>query len=436
MPWRNVPGQATRYALVAFDKDGVERSDDRDSAGGPFSEKVLASLVAQPVSDVFLFSHGWKGDVPAALDQYDRWIRSLVARADDRAQAEAKRPGFAPLHIGLHWPSLPFGDEEIGAGISFGLGAAPVANLVDLYAERLGDPPRARAALAIIFEEARRNAAGDVLTEAARQAYLDLARVLAVGAEGQSGDPDTDRAAFDPDAAVENAAAAADFGSFDLGGVILAPLRQLSFWSMKRRARTVGENGMRALVARLQDVAPATRIHLMGHSFGCIVMSSVLAGPAGARPLSRPVDSCILVQGAMSLWSYASDIPMMPGKPGYFHRLLGNGSLGGPLLVTTSKFDRAVGTLYPIAAGVATQVDYAPGSWPEYGAIGAFGIRGVDRAQDAKMLPADEDYRLTRSTVLNLEASQFIRKGDGISGAHSDIDGPEVAHAIWQAALS
>jgi hypothetical protein len=25
---------------------------------------------------------------------------------------------------------------------------------------------------------------------------------------------------------------------------------------------------------------------------------------------------------------------------------------------------------------------------------------------------------------------------DGVSGSHSDIDGPQVAHAIWQAALT
>ena len=34
-----------------------------------------------------------------------------------------------------------------------------------------------------------------------------------------------------------------------------------------------------------------------------------------------------------------------------------------------------------------------------------------------------------------LESSQFIARKEGASGAHSDIDGPQVAHAMWQAAL-
>jgi len=37
--------------------------------------------------------------------------------------------------------------------------------------------------------------------------------------------------------------------------------------------------------------------------------------------------------------------------------------------------------------------------------------------------------------VYNIESSEFIAKMERASGAHSDIDGPEVAHALWQAAL-
>ena len=42
----------------------------------------------------------------------------------------------------------------------------------------------------------------------------------------------------------------------------------------------------------------------MGHSFGCIVASATVAGPAAQRVLPRPVDSLFLVQGALSLWAY------------------------------------------------------------------------------------------------------------------------------------
>jgi len=38
-----------------------------------------------------------------------------MARSPDHAAVSAARPGFKALVVGLHWPSLPFGDEEIPA---------------------------------------------------------------------------------------------------------------------------------------------------------------------------------------------------------------------------------------------------------------------------------------------------------------------------------
>ena len=52
------------------------------------------------------------------------------------------------------------------------------------------------------------------------------------------------------------------------------------------------------------------------------------------------------------------------------------------------------------------------------------------------MLSETADYQFEPGKIYNLEASQFIKQMDGMSGAHSDIDGPQVAHAIWQAALA
>jgi hypothetical protein len=51
------------------------------------------------------------------------------------------------------------------------------------------------------------------------------------------------------------------------------------------------------------------------------------------------------------------------------------------------------------------------------------------------MRRAGEEYQFAAGQVYNLEASAFIRNGDGPAGAHNDIAGPEVAHAIWQASL-
>src|SRR5687767_12439621 len=137
MPFLTIPGTDERYALISFDKNGAERTDDPD--GGLFSARILTQVRQDPPSHVFFFSHGWKGDLEAAKDQYDRWIKAMLDRTADRAALGA---GFKPLWIGLHWPSLPFGDETFG-GDSFDLedGAAEAmspAALVETYLDRLG----------------------------------------------------------------------------------------------------------------------------------------------------------------------------------------------------------------------------------------------------------------------------------------------------------
>jgi hypothetical protein len=175
----------------------------------------------------------------------------------------------------------------------------------------------------------------------------------------------------------------------------------------------------------------------MGHSFGCVVMSATLAGPPTDNALVRPVDSVALLQGALSLWSYTSDIPYASGQPGYFHRIFSEGRVAGPFVTTQSEHDRAVGTMYPLAAGVARQVTFAPGELPKYGALGTFGVRGPDPdVVDMEMLPADGSYNIAQGKVYNLNSSQYICEMQSLAaGAHSDLAHPEVAHAVWEAMM-
>src|SRR6516165_4181151 len=119
MPRHKISNTDVSYALVSFDEDGVERTDDRDAPGQRFSEKVIQEFRAHPPTDIFMFCHGWKGDAVAAVAQYDAWIRALLNQQSDRASMQARRGGFVPVFVGLHWPSLPWGDEEIGAGANF-----------------------------------------------------------------------------------------------------------------------------------------------------------------------------------------------------------------------------------------------------------------------------------------------------------------------------
>jgi hypothetical protein len=431
-----VPGTDLQYYLIGFDAEGRERTDDPD---GSMSQRVVGVLDREPITDVFLISHGWQGDVPAARKQYNNWIGAMARCEADIAQMRQVQPQFQPLLIGLHWPSLPWGDEDLGAAaVSFDpMAATSIAQLIDQYAGRLADTAAARAALETIFVAALDDIAPSTLPQTVRDAYHILDREAALSSAGEGAAPGADREPFDPERAFQNAQVEpVDFGWFSVGG-LLSPLRQLSFWKMKDRARHFGETGGFTLLRDLQRTIAApreVRFHLIGHSFGCIVVSAMVAGPGGHGTLVRPVDSVALVQGALSLWSYCADIPVAPGQPGYFHAIIAERKVKGPLITTQSEFDTAVGRFYPLGAGVRRQVTFAPGELPKYGGLGTFGIRGLDEAVvDLDMLPVHAPYAFAPDKIYNLESSRFICDGSGASGAHSDIAKPEVAHAVWAA---
>jgi pimeloyl-ACP methyl ester carboxylesterase len=443
MSLETVPGHDISYHLVAYGKDGQERLE----GDGPYSHVLLgAAATAQP-SDVFLFSHGWNGDVPAARLQYGKWLATMVDCAQDRAKADAMPGGFSPLLVGLHWPSKAWGDEELGAA-SFTAGVeaqAPgdqddgdeddIGLLVDRFASRLTDSDRTRQALRTIIEFALNDPAPMTLPAEVQQAYLTIDDEAGMRAEGVGGGPGDDRDGFDPEvtyqACLQEDLAA--FGAPSLGGV-LAPLRVLTFWQMKRRARIFGESGAAQLLSALQAAAPVARFHLMGHSFGCIVASAAIAGPVASARGRRPVNTLALVQGAMSLWSFCSSIPARPERPGYFRRVMAEGLVQGPVVTTTSVHDRAVGVFYPLGARARQQIALVPDELPIYGGVGTFGIQGAGlQIADETLGPAGDPYDFRANLVYNLDSDAVIAKGGGASGAHSDVCHPAVAHAVSQA---
>lgn len=440
MPMEMIREGAFRYSLVSYDADGVERPE----LGATFSDEVVHAVAQEPVTDVILLSHGWNGDLPAARDQYGRWIDTMLDCAADRRTMDERVDGFRPLVVGLHWPSKAWGDEDLGGDGSFAApagtpsgGAATVDALVDEYAARLSRSGRARAALHTIFEAALRDIAPDTLPPEVADAYAVLDAETGLGAEGAGAPPGTDREPFDASTVYEQVQEEEDlvpFGGASLGG-LLAPLRTLTFWQMKRRACRFGESGATSLLRRLQSAPPdgrRVRFHLMGHSFGCVVVSACVAGRPHDRPC--PVDTIVLVQGALSLWSYCSSIPSTPHRAGYFHRIISDGLVRGAVVTTTSEHDRAVGFFYPLGAATGRQVEFGPGGFPKYGALGAFGARGpLPAVEDGRIRPVDQGYDFRRGSVYNLESSRVIATGSGASGAHSDICHPEVAHAVWSA---
>src|SRR5215472_14745448 len=393
MPFRTAPLSNMRYGLIAFDAQGVERADDPD--GDPFSKRLLDQAQSDAVTDVFLCSHGWMGDMRAAESQYDAWIGQLGAVIGNAS-------GIRPMAIGMHWPSKPWGDENFA------------------ITEALSGSPEARAELAVLLDRPP--------SPETPKALARLASAIGLETEGVGGEPMplSVESGDDNDPYAETEM---DYGGALGASGITKALRVFSFWSMKKRARTIGEGAMNRFVASVQKSCGA-RIHLMGHSFGCVIVSSILNG----ENLIRPIDSVVLVQGALSLWSYTAAIPYLGGKSGYFHRVISGGVVKGPIVTTYSRWDHAVGIEYPIAS---REVDFAaPGLPPKHGAVGACGL-AVKDAIAGKMLPAGEPYQFEPGRVHNLDASDYIcEPKTGLTGAHNDIARPEVAQVIWQAALA
>lgn len=442
MPIEKVPNTSLNYYLIVCDQDGNERNEPD---GKKLSEQIFTALANEPITDVFLMSHGWMGDVPAARSQYNDWIGAMAKQTADIEKLKQVRPGFNPLMIGLHWPSKPWGDEDLTSSPSFDINDEdPIEQLVDEYADRIANTEAARQALQTILNSAKEDdSATDTLPPSVLSAYQVLNQEANLGSEGEGGAPGSDWEGFDPEAiyeASQDEPVSFSINSSSIRNAVLDPLRVLSFWKMKARARQIGENtGFNLLKALQEKSDPSVRFHLMGHSFGCIVVSSILNGPEGKGTLVRPVDSLALLQGAVSLWSYCSKISYERKRPGYFNQIIAQKKVAGPIVTTYSVYDYAVGKMYPLAGKIAfSSVDFAPGQLPKYGGIGSFGLGGDDLgAENKAMLDSNEEYNFEPGKIYNLESSKFIcnvELGGPTSGAHGDIAKPEVAHAVWSAA--
>ncbi len=443
---RQVPGRDQKYYLVNYDKDGNERFG---GAEGVSSDVLLNEFKNGNYTDVIIMSHGWMGDVPAAIAQYDRWMPNLFTCAADIEAMKQKRPGFNPLLVGLHWPSLPWGDETDGGSFGFDPNSDVekiIQATVDDYAKRLGDSPEIRKHLKTILTAAIDE--HDSMPDEVKTAYLELGNSLGLNNDDDFSAQDLDGKIPDPEQIFREAVEqenedliTGSFGKFSLFGTLLSPLRTFSFWTMKNRARSFGESGANALLRKMQKIAAdAGRnvdFHLMGHSFGCIVVTAMAAGKPNDATPQAPVNSITLVQGALSIWAYTPNIPHDQGKPGYFNFLLKNARVKGPVVTTQSEHDRALGFSYKLGAGIAGQVSFGNNKFPEIGALGTFGIQGLDQiAEGLTMKKVSDAYSFKPGRIYNLESSDVIKNGGGFAGAHSDIVHPEVAHALWQAALA
>lgn len=455
MPSEKVPGTSLEYYLISFDKKGNECRPNKE--GGLISEEVLALLSKEPITDVFFMSHGWQGDVPAAKSQYQKWLAAMANNQADIQKMRLLRPGFNPLLMGLHWPSKPWGNEDFNAPASFDTAEdSELNNLIEEYAHQVSDTEATREALRTVF-----SAGIDYETppESLPSELLEAYQVLIKEASDSSESEDTkdwsenEPLDLDPESIYQDSLTEETGDvSFGIGDSIASTLdkfldlpRLLSFWKMKDLARQIGQTSGFNLLNKLQQVAGENvRFYLLGHSFGTIFVSATIAGTKNNNKLVRPVNSLALIQGAVSLWSYCSKVPYRNNLVGYFHPIIAEGKVAGPIITTQSVEDNAVKNAYPMAGkmglGMGQDIDFDPNSvsYPGVGGIGVYGIQGEGLdITNIDMHPLEEPYDFKPNKIYNLESSKYITvpKLDLFVGAHMAIDKPEVAHAVWSAAL-
>lgn len=244
----------------------------------------------------------------------------------------------------------------------------------------------------------------------------------------------------------------------------------LSFYRMKGRAFAVGQNGLGPVLRKLSREHPSVKIHLMGHSFGAIVVSAAAADP------EVRVDSVFLIESAMSTWSFARPVRTdRAGNPKELSRVtevvrMAISHVDNIVVGSRSDSDRALRFAYPFAEStrsilwpfskVREPVWSGYGMYP-YGALGFRGVSGplvhsrelvsiepVHRDAAAEADPDQlvwQDFMLRSDAVYNVDGSDVVvppTKADGkgwrltafFAGAHSQIMKPEIANLYWQAA--
>jgi hypothetical protein len=389
-------GQANvSLELLNFDRQGKLLEADEDRL-----EKISERFRKKPPSHVFVMSHGWNNSQESARKSYEKMLDEMRQLAD----AYKLRPAgaaYRPAVIGLHWPSLAFENDE-------DLAAALLSRLSDKNARRL----RFLVKLSYGADDLRPFLNQQMSPDNVLKAFA-LARLY-----------------LDDELAVPAGANAPDLRVLDEKDVatVLQAARVFTFWSMKKRAGTVGENGARRVLMELQAAAPHAQYHLVGHSFGCKVLLSALSGDAA---LVRPVDSLVLLQGAISTQSFADEVVIRdrPMQGGYYV-VAAKGRVRGPIVATFSERDLALKWAYPAASQAAGQVaELEVGlrhlKEPAYRGMGAWGIEGIAPILARK---ASESYSF-KNGLNSVDATDAIR-------GHSEVLTPAIARIIWSAMLS
>jgi hypothetical protein len=438
------------YGAVEFGKRGeiVDRSG---------FDEVLAEVANGPAPDVFVLSHGWNNDMAEARALYTELAERLRAVLDSSPPAGLGDRRY--VLVGVLWPSKKWADRALipGGAAALGGGVADdelTARLDELRGvfdpdgsdDRLGaakalvpqlqNSPQAqdefvRQITALLPEAAHVNPddadyTPDYLTQPGRETLAALSNPVMVTPPPSGGDVGGAAELGVGGAARTTGDGGAAGLSLSFSGIKAAAERFLNlttYYQMKERAGTVGADGLNPLLRELRAVRDDLRLHLAGHSFGGRLVTAATAGTPG-RPNAEP-DTVTLLQAAFSHYGFAEHYD--GDKDGFFRRIVTGGMTRGPVLITHSKRDVAVGYAYAVASRLAGQVAAALGdAHDKFGGIGRNGAQKTPEAVEGSLQPVGATYGFSGAALYNLGADDLIM-------GHSDIRKPEVAYAILSA---
>ena len=432
------------YFEVQFTKQG-EPFDHRETAA------ALDAVRGGTIDELFVISHGWNNDVAEARSLY-RAFFSQVRRALDAGGA----PGLAGRRIAalsVLWPAKRFADEDLipggGASLGGGLDRAVQRQLDDLKGT-FDQPDEA------VLEQAKQLVPDLKRSPQAQREFVNLIRsvlprphdstddasdlffnlpgdevlrlleppILPVGGPGGGGGGALGIGLMEEGTAP--AGGAAGIGDF-FGGITAAARRLLNYatyYQMKERAGKIGMRGGHALLRQIKTANPDLRVHLVGHSFGGRLVTAAALGPPGS-PSVAPA-SMTLLQAAFSHNGFALEFDGR--RNGFFRNVVAKGRIAGPIVITHTVNDRAVGIAYPIASRIARQDASDLGDEDDvYGGIGRNGALHTPEAEPGELLDVGGRYAFAPGKLYNLRA-------DALISGHSDVTGAAVVHAVLSAA--
>lgn len=435
------------YARIKFDKK-AKAIDPGDAE----LRALLDNPAAKP-TDLIVISHGWNNDMAEAQSLYCDLLANM-----DALIKEGRMPGLAGRRfavLGVFWPSKKFAESELIPGNAAGTGdevdqeglAAQLDTLKGGFdAPNEVDILDAMKALLPRLKD----------SDSACEEFVKLARSLVQPPPEDFGDGAgpffanqpldvfqqlTNRVSFTqplpPDDGTGNAAgvdgaALGAIGDFfgGIGSGARNVLNLTTYYQMKERAGLIGSTALNPILGAIAQENPALRIHLVGHSFGARLVTAAAAGTGDANVLA--VHSMSLLQAAFSHYGFAQDWDG-ENHDGFYRRVVVKHAVKGPVIITHTISDKAVGLAYPLASLLGGQTAAGLGDEDsDYGGLGRNGAQRTPERVPGDLLRAEsgKKYTFVAGKLHNLNALNSA--GDLITG-HGDVRNRHVAYAILSA---